>query len=203
MIGALLLVALGAADGGVDWEIVPGERVGPITAATTEAELLRLFGPDSLFFDDDLPGGAILIPHQDPASALHLTWCDRQRRAGVCEVGLQSGRFQWRTGSGLKHGLSVEDVVALHGRTVRLEAGGVVRQPAGRLTGLGTTLFLTFKPDSQQPPVEKLVLRRSFVGPAWDSSEVAMAPYTATLRLKELRVLLMRSTTRSSSDHVQ
>lgn len=192
MTGLLVAVLLSAADAGVDWEVVPGERVGPITASSTEADLRRLFGADSLFFDDDLPGGAILIPRQDPASALHLTWCDRDTKAGVCEVSLQSGRFKWRTSTGVKHGLSVEELVALHGRTVRLEGGGLVRQPPGRVAGLGTTLFLTFKPDLQRPLLEEALLRRSLVGPAWDSADVKMAAYTATLRLEELRVVLKR-----------
>lgn len=196
MIGVLCALALAAADGGVDWEIVPGERVGPITAATTDADLRRLFGADALVLDDELPGGAILIPHQDPGSALHLTWCDRARKAGVCEVGIQSGRFRWRTAQGLTHGLSVEDVVKLHGRPLRIEGGGAVDKPAGALPGLGTTLFLTFKPDVRGREPAPAVLRRSFIGPAWESSDVAMAGYTATLKLRELRVLLKRPSAR-------
>lgn len=192
MTGVLLALVLTVSDGGVDWEVVPGERVGPITASTTEAELRARFGADSVFFDEDLPGGAILIPQGDPGSALHLTWCDKEKKAGVCEVSLQSGRFQWRTATGVKHGLTVEELVTLHGRPVRLEAGGLVRQPPGRVVGLGTTLFLTFKPDLQQPMLGEALLRRSLVGPAWDSSDVKMAAYTATLRLKELRVVLKR-----------
>lgn len=192
MTGLLVALVLAGADGGVDWEIVPGERVGPITSATSEADLRRLFGPDALILDDELPGGAILIPHQDPGSALHVTWCDRARRAGVCEVGLQSGRFQWRTAQGLRHGLSVDEVVRLNGRPLRIEAGGVVHQPAGAIVGLGTTLFLTFKPELRGPTPAEAALRRSFVGPAWDSSEVGMAAYTDTLKLRELRVLLKR-----------
>lgn len=192
MTGLLVALVLAGADGGVDWEIVPGEHVGPITSATSEADLRRLFGPDALILDDELPGGAILIPHQDPGSALHVTWCDRARRAGVCEVGLQSGRFQWRTAQGLRHGLSVDEVVRLNGRPLRIEAGGAVHQPAGAIVGLGTTLFLTFKPELRGPTPAEAVLRRSFVGPAWDSSEVGMAAYTDTLKLRELRVLLKR-----------
>lgn len=192
MTGVLLAFVLTAVDGGVDWVLVPGERVGPITASTTEGELRRLFGDDSLIFDDDLPGGVILVPQHDPGSALHLTWCDRQRKAGVCEVSLRSGRFQWKTLTGVTHGLSVEQLVTLHGRTVRLEAGGVVRQPPGRVAGLGTTLFLTFKPDLQRPILEEALLRRALEGPSWESSDVTMAAYTATLRLRELRLILKR-----------
>jgi hypothetical protein len=190
MTGLVVALALAAADGGVDWEIVPGERVGPITSATSEAELRRLFGADALILEEELPGAAILIPHQDPGSALHVTWCDRARRAGVCEVGIQSGRFQWRTAQGIKHGLSIDEVVKLHGRALRIEGGGAVQQPAGAIVGLGTTLFLTFKPELRGPTPPQAVLRRSFVGPAWDSSDVGMAAYTATLKLRELRVLL-------------
>ncbi|MBL8922834.1 MAG: hypothetical protein JNJ54_28555 [Myxococcaceae bacterium] len=196
MTGVVLALVLASADGGVDWELVPGERVGPITAATTDADLRRLYGPDSLVLDDDLPGGAILIPHQDPGSALHLTWCDRARKAGVCEVGIRSGRFQWRTAQGLTHGVSVDDVARLHGRPLRIEGGGGVEKPTGALPGLGTTLFLVFKPELRGPTPAPAVLRRSFVGPGWESTDVTMAAYTATLKLRELRVVLKRPAAR-------
>ena len=65
-----------------DWLIVPGQRVGPITAATTRADLDTLFGKDNVrdgsLHGSDVPEAATIVLGNDTSAALAVTW-DRER----------------------------------------------------------------------------------------------------------------------------
>jgi len=109
-----------------DWLIVPGQRVGPITAAATRAELDALFGTeyvhDGSFEGGEVPEAATVIYPGDSSAALAVTW-DRERPAAIhiC-FRTQTGPCRWRTASGIRIGLPIRELEKLNGKG--FQAGG-------------------------------------------------------------------------------
>jgi len=109
-----------------DWLIVPGQRVGPITAAATRAELDALFGTENVhdgrFEGGEVPEAATVIYPGDSSAALAVTW-DRGRPASIhiC-FGTQTGPCRWRTASGIRIGLPIRELEKLNGKG--FQAGG-------------------------------------------------------------------------------
>lgn len=108
-----------------DYVIVPGVRVGPIQAKSSQDELLKLFGhqakPDRMVFgmpdpapEVDSAQTVLLIYPDDPDRALTITWCDEETRKGVDRVFI-GGRL-WRTANGVGLGTTVETLNRLNGR---------------------------------------------------------------------------------------
>jgi hypothetical protein len=125
-----------------DWLIVPGQRVGPITASTTRAELDTLFGKenvhDGTFEGSDVPEVATVIWGGDSSTSLAITW-DRERPAAihVC-VGTQTGPCRWHTASGIRLGMPVRELEKLNGKSFQIgglgqEQGTVVSWRKGTL----------------------------------------------------------------------
>jgi len=112
-----------------DWLIVPGLRVGPITAATTRAELDTLFGKENVhdgsFEGGDVPEAATVIWGGDSSTALAITW-DRERPAAihVC-VGTQTGPCRWRTASGIRIGMPIRELEKVNGKSFQIAGLGI------------------------------------------------------------------------------
>src|SRR5271169_470264 len=83
-LGTLLLQSAAAQKN--DWLIVRGQRVGPITAATTRADLDTLFGKgnvrDGSLDSSEIPEAATVVFGNDPSAALAITW-DRERPSTI------------------------------------------------------------------------------------------------------------------------
>jgi hypothetical protein len=111
-----------------DWLIVPGQRVGPITAATTRAELDTLFGKenvhDGTFEGGDVPEVATVVWGGDSSTALAITW-DREHPSAihVC-VGTQSGPCRWRTASGIRIGMPARELEKVNGKSFQVTGIG-------------------------------------------------------------------------------
>jgi len=122
-----LLVSSAAAQKN-DWLIVPGQRVGPITAATTRADLDTLFGKDNVrdgsLGSSEVPEAATIVLGDDTSAALAVTW-DRERPSTIhiC-FGTQTGPCRWRTVSGIRIGLPLRELEKLNGRSFQLSGYG-------------------------------------------------------------------------------
>ena len=139
---ALAMLAAPAAAQKNDWLIVPGQRVGPITAATTRADLDAIFGKENVqernLDGNDGPGAATVVYSSDPSAALAMTW-DRERPASirVC-FGTQAGPCRWRTSSGIHIGTTIRELNALNGKSFQVggfaqEQGRVISWKQGAL----------------------------------------------------------------------
>lgn len=123
---AVALLAAPAAAQKNDWLIVPGQRVGSITATTTRAELDELFGKENVhdgsFEGGEVPEAATVIYPGDSSAALAITW-DRERPATIhiC-FSTQTGPCRWRTASGIRIGLPIRELGKLNGKG--FQAGG-------------------------------------------------------------------------------
>jgi hypothetical protein len=111
-----------------DWLIVPGQRVGPITAATTRADLDTLFGKDNVrdgsLHGSEVPEAATIVLGNDTSASLAVTW-DRERPSTIhiC-FGTQTGPCRWRTASGVRIGLPLRELEKINGKSFQLSGYG-------------------------------------------------------------------------------
>jgi len=129
LIVALFVVLLGTASAQKnDWLIVPGQRVGPITASTTRADLDILFGKDNVRESNldisEGPEAATVVFGDDPSAALAITW-DREHVSTVhiC-YGTKTGPCKWRTASGIRIGLPSRELEKINGRSFQMAGYG-------------------------------------------------------------------------------
>jgi hypothetical protein len=130
VLGALLVASAFAQKN--DWLIVPGQRVGPITAATTHADLDALFGKDNVhdgsFAGGEIPEAATVVLADDPSESLAVTW-DRERPSTIhiC-FGTQTGPCKWRTASGIRIGLPMVELNKLNEKSFQVAGYGAERE---------------------------------------------------------------------------
>lgn len=127
LMAVALLTAASAAQKN-DWLIVPGQRVGPVTAATTRAELDELFGRENVREQNldvsDGPDFATVVYGTDSSAALAITW-EKERVASVyiC-FATKTGPCRWRTASGIRLGLPVPELDKVNGKGFQVSGFG-------------------------------------------------------------------------------
>ena len=125
---AVVLLANLARAQKMDWLIVPGQRVGPITASTTRADLDAMFGKQNVQERNlDIsqgPEAATVVFGDDASVALAITW-DRERPSTIhiC-FGTQTGPCRWRTAGGIRIGLPIRELEKLNEKSFQLTGFG-------------------------------------------------------------------------------
>jgi len=120
-----LVTASAAAEN--DWLIVPGQRVGPITAKTTRSELDEMFGKENVqdgsYQGEDLEAATIVYGN-DQSAALAVTWdSEHVSRVHIC-FRTQTGPCRWRTASGIRIGLPIRELQKLNGKSFQVAGYG-------------------------------------------------------------------------------
>src|ERR1035438_350008 len=103
-----------------DWLIVPGQRVGPVTARSTENELRTAFGSPrvvrtSIQIDKTHAAPGLLIYGGRPNEALAVVW-PRQEFGlwwpliAIPCYGSTTSDCRWRTASGVRVGATVTEL---------------------------------------------------------------------------------------------
>lgn len=151
-----------------DWLIVPGERVGPLTAASSATDLIGVFGAENIR-DEPYPlgegesePGTVIFP-DDPTRRMAILWNDLDKKARPLSVRIDGAGSIWKTAQGVTVGMSLKSVEALNGKPFRLYGfgwdygGQLVESNGGELKDLphedaeggfrGGALLLTFQPD--------------------------------------------------------
>ena len=112
-----------------DWVIVPGERVGPIDAGTSEARLVELFGAANvtrMSFELE-PGETVpattLFANDSTRRAIVL-WRDPETRASPETVLIRGERTLWRTDKGITLGTPLATLRRLNGKPLTLTGFG-------------------------------------------------------------------------------
>jgi hypothetical protein len=132
----LLFLANFATAQKIDWLIVPGQRVGPITASTTRSELDAMFGKENVqernLDISEGPESATVVFGNDVSAALAITW-DRERPSTIhiC-FGTQTGPCRWRTAGGIRIGLPIRELEKLNEKSFQLTGFG--GEPQGTVT---------------------------------------------------------------------
>jgi hypothetical protein len=133
---AIVLLASLASAQKLDWLIVPGQRVGPITAGTTRADLDAIFGKGNVqernLDISEGPEAATVVLGDDPSAALAITW-DRERPSTIhiC-FATQTGPCRWRTAGGIRIGLPIRELEKLNEKSFQLTGFG--GEPQGTVT---------------------------------------------------------------------
>ena len=100
-----------------DWEIVPGGRVGPITAHTSIQDLRNAFGAENVegaeihIGEGDYVPGTIVYPHE-PEKRLEILW--KVHEQVPAEIRMDGDRSLWKTKQGLTLGSSLKDIERLN-----------------------------------------------------------------------------------------
>jgi hypothetical protein len=139
----------------IDWLIVPGKRVGPITAATTRADLKRMFGAKNveesgIQASDLLNEIGTKINWHQADSSLAILWISeaadsRIRRVLFCPNLVQAAKCRWHTAEGLSLGMPLKDLERVNGREFALTGfdwgfGGLITSwNGGRLDKLSAS----------------------------------------------------------------
>jgi hypothetical protein len=145
-----------------DFEIVPGERVGPIDAASTEADLKKIFGAKNVrYMNVPLGEGmeemrTVVFP-PDATKRIVLSWADEAGRRWPVFAGLDSDQLRrrqvsvWTVRPGVRLDMTLAAVGKLNGRpfAVTYEPGGpvpVASWRGGNLGVLQNKVFLVCHP---------------------------------------------------------
>ena len=146
-----------------EWLIVPGERIGPVTADRSEADLIALLG-DSVAVQSDVyiaegfcVPGTVVYPNT--ADALEIIWRDSTRaRPAVIELSETNADSvaRWHTAEGVRLGTTLVELEALNGQPFGFgglgwDYGGWSGDWGdGALAAMGRTINLRFSehPDS-------------------------------------------------------
>jgi len=126
LVASVLLASRAVA---ADWVIVPGERVGPIDAGTSEAKLVELFGAANvtrMSFELE-PGETVpattLFANDSTRRAIVL-WRDPETRASPETVLIRGERTLWRTDKGITLGTPLATLRRLNGKPLTLTGFG-------------------------------------------------------------------------------
>jgi hypothetical protein len=125
-----LLAAVLSAQAQQDWLIVPGVRVGPITASTSMADLRKIFGASAVVDQDIYIGedvetpGTVINEKNGPSKSLGIVWKGpKSRRVPdlilICWAS-GKGNCAWRTASGIGIGTTLKYLEGLNGRAFTL-----------------------------------------------------------------------------------
>ena len=93
--------------------IVAGVRIGPITATTSEADLVQLLGAGSVQAADIEIGegftepGTIIFP-ADAAKRAEIIWRDDKRRSGPVRVQINGAKSDWHFANGITLGTTLK-----------------------------------------------------------------------------------------------
>ena len=143
-----------------DWRVVPGVRVGPITATTTRADLARLFGEGNLE-DGPVEVGegfeepATIVYSTDPSRALAVFWRGEgtgrlARSVDMC--GMSSKPCRWRTAEGISMGTDLKTLEKYNRRPFKMAgfgwdySGTVTSWEGGRLDAPRGRLLVRLEP---------------------------------------------------------
>lgn len=162
----LILFLFGVTLFGHDWLIVPGERVGPVTAASSEEQLIKELGSGVVkrrqipIGEENFEDGTVLYG-EDPSRALAIQWRDPGKRTRpemvmVC-YGLAKGECRWRLANGIGFGTTLRELEQRNGKPFTLtgfsfeEAGLIASWMGGKLNRLmepGRRVLLSVEPES-------------------------------------------------------
>jgi hypothetical protein len=166
----LVLAALAVAQQN-DWLIVPGQRIGPITANTGRADLERMFGKANIrdqnvdYGEGDIRPGTMVYPGK-PTALLTIFWPSErinnrlvQNRSRIGTITICNALYyetpacKWHTAEGVTLGTSLEKLESLNGRPFQIivwrfgEGGGLLFSwQGGRLSQAMKFLRLDLEP---------------------------------------------------------
>lgn len=99
--------------------ILPGVRVGLITADADEASLVAWYGRENVVDEvintgeGDTEPGTVLFPN-DPSQRLYLLWNDKERKHSPRSIEFYGTTSRWKTDKGITLGMSLKELERLN-----------------------------------------------------------------------------------------
>jgi hypothetical protein len=136
-----------------DWLMVPGSRVGPITAATSHADLIDLFSAanvvdEQVAISDGGPEPGTVVFKNRPYDSLVIVWTPEHKIAAIVSCAFQAPEpksCHWHTREGISFGTTLKTIERLNGGVFELvgfafDYGGTITSwKGGRLAPLTAT----------------------------------------------------------------
>lgn len=175
---AFVLALAGCANGGATPEriVVPGERVGPLTSTTAEAELVEQLGPlvrTGLAIDIGegfCVEGAMMFP--DSPDAVEIAWSD-SAHSRPAFARIRSAGARWTTPAGVHIGMTLEELERINGEPVAFSGfgwdyGGTASWSEDKAENDDVMFLLELAPDSasetwvrENPRYEEIIGERT------------------------------------------
>lgn len=164
---ALLFLVLCATCAGQDWSIVPGERVGPVTAAATRQSLPSLFPgtkivDDLMELDEGMLSPATFVHKDEPSRELAIVWNGKSAQAHPKQIflcfGRHNGACEWQAANGIHKGTRLHELEAKNGRPFTIAGfgwnygGNVTSWNGGALSKWDATDSLVLTLDAERLP---------------------------------------------------
>jgi hypothetical protein len=145
------------------WHILPGRAAGPLTAASSEADLVEHFGADAVkptrieLGEGETAPGTVLFPN-DSSRRAEILWRDTVSRTNPSRLILRGSQTKWTIGPEISLGTSLKDLERINGRPFTLAgfgwdyAGVITEWGGGRLDSAlaGVKLYLEPGPAQYQ-----------------------------------------------------
>ncbi len=197
----LTLEAVCLVAGDNDWLIVPGKRLGPITATSTRADLIRMFGAKNVVEADvtvgeDEPEPGTILFADEPDKKLAIVWTDDGHVNSVAICQDEKANCRWHTADGISLGTSLKMLERLNGRSFQFYGfgwdygGAVVSWEDGRLerlqSGMCGALDLTLDVNGSMPPERRKIydqLQGEVEFSSSDSAAQTLAPAVVSMTL--------------------
>ena len=103
-----------------DWLIVPGVRVGPITAGTAPTELVEMFGeanvqPGEIQQQEGPPRIGTVVYPDEPARRLEIIWQELEDRRTPWRIFIRGDSSAWTTQGGVTLGTTLKELEQVNG----------------------------------------------------------------------------------------
>jgi hypothetical protein len=112
-----------------EWQIIPGRSVGFLTPTTSQADLQRRYGKESVtptrveLGEGETTPGTVLFP-SDSARRLEIVWQDTVTLKRPARVILRGNRSEWKIEPGISLGTSLQELERLNNRPFTLAGFG-------------------------------------------------------------------------------
>lgn len=197
----LTLEAVCLVAGDNDWLIVPGKRLGPITATSTHADLIRVFGAKNVVEADVTVGGdepepGTIVLGDAPEQKLAVIWSEDGHVHSVAICQEEKLNCRWHTADGISLGTSLKALERLNGRSFQFYGfgwdygGAVVSWEDGKLErlepGICGALDLTLDVTGAMPPEKRKIydeLQGEVEFSSSDPPAQALAPAVVSMTL--------------------
>lgn len=104
------------------YTIVPGVRIGEITARTSKADLIRIFGSKNVrdakigLGEGETVPGTVIFPN-NPSKSLEIVWKDKKSKKSPDFIQLSGDKSLWKTKEGIRLGTSLKELEKLNGKS--------------------------------------------------------------------------------------
>ena len=111
------------------WQIVPGRDAGPVTATSSEGDLIMHYGSAAVkatrieLGEGETTPGTVLFP-DDSSRRAEIVWQDTTSRSRPARLILRGRRSEWKVGPGISLGTSLKELERINGRPFTLAGFG-------------------------------------------------------------------------------